>query len=101
MSELQAPCREPGAISYPLPRPWLVNNDPKSFGVASGGRVRASDRAAQSGSRPTLMRGFENKLVAEVTYLTWPADDLLRHTVYIGLREDKPANEALRESGRL
>jgi ATP-dependent DNA ligase len=27
------------------------------------------------------------KLVAEITYLTWTADNLLRHTVYAGLRE--------------
>ena len=29
--------------------------------------------------------------MAEITYLTWTADNLLRHTVYIGLKEDKPA----------
>jgi ATP-dependent DNA ligase len=29
------------------------------------------------------------ELVAEVTYLTWTADRLLRHVVYEGLREDK------------
>jgi bifunctional non-homologous end joining protein LigD len=31
------------------------------------------------------------KVVAEVTYLTWTDDGLLRHVVYQGLREDKPA----------
>jgi ATP-dependent DNA ligase len=35
----------------------------------------------------------EPKLVAEITYLTWTADSLLRHTVYIDLREDKPAEQ--------
>jgi hypothetical protein len=29
----------------------------------------------------------EPKLVAEITYLTWTADSLLRHTVYVGLRK--------------
>jgi DNA ligase D-like protein (predicted ligase) len=38
------------------------------------------------------------KLVAEVTYLRWTADNLLRHTVFIGLREDKPAREVRREA---
>ena len=33
----------------------------------------------------------EPRLVAEITYLTWTADNLLRHTVYVGLREDKPS----------
>jgi ATP-dependent DNA ligase len=39
----------------------------------------------------------EPKLVAEITYLTWTADNLLRHTVYVGLREDKPADQVRRE----
>jgi DNA ligase D-like protein (predicted ligase) len=43
----------------------------------------------------------EPKLVAEITYLTWTADNLLRHTVYIGLREDKPAEQIRREIVRV
>jgi bifunctional non-homologous end joining protein LigD len=39
----------------------------------------------------------EPKLVAEITYLTWTGDGLLRHTVYVGLREDKPAEQVRRE----
>ena len=39
----------------------------------------------------------EPQLVAEITYLTWTADNLLRHTVYVGLREDKPAERVGRE----
>ena len=38
--------------------------------------------------------------MAEITYLTWTADGLLRHTVYVGLREDKPANQVRREVSR-
>ena len=41
----------------------------------------------------------EPKLVAEITYLTWTADNLLRQTVYVGLREDKPAEQVRREAG--
>jgi ATP-dependent DNA ligase len=36
------------------------------------------------------------KLVAEVTYLAWAVDGLLRHVVYQGLREDKAAREVRR-----
>jgi bifunctional non-homologous end joining protein LigD len=36
-------------------------------------------------------------LVAEVTYLTWTDDGLVRHTVFVGLREAKPAREVRRE----
>jgi ATP-dependent DNA ligase len=39
----------------------------------------------------------EPQFVAEITYLTWTADDLLRQTVYVGLREDKPAEQVRRD----
>ncbi|WP_294071528.1 hypothetical protein [Sphingomonas sp.] len=34
--------------------------------------------------------------MAEVTFLTWTDDGLLRHVVYQGMREDKPAREVTR-----
>jgi DNA ligase D-like protein (predicted ligase) len=37
------------------------------------------------------------ELIAEITYLTWTDDGLLRHTVFLGLREDKPAKDVRRE----
>jgi DNA ligase D-like protein (predicted ligase) len=40
------------------------------------------------------------ELVAEITYLSWPDDGLLRHTVFVGLREDKPAREVRLETPR-
>jgi bifunctional non-homologous end joining protein LigD len=36
------------------------------------------------------------ELVAEVAYMTWTADGLLRHVTYQGLRDDKPAAEVRR-----
>jgi len=39
----------------------------------------------------------EPKLVAEVTYVTWTGDGLLRHTVFMGFRSDKPAEQVRRE----
>jgi ATP-dependent DNA ligase len=56
-------------------------------------------RTTRFGSRLVLSRvhWVEPKLVVEITYLTWRADDLLRHTVYDGLREDKPADQVRRE----
>jgi DNA ligase D-like protein (predicted ligase) len=38
------------------------------------------------------------QLVAEITYLSWADDGLLRHTVFVGLREDKPVREVRRET---
>ena len=48
-------------------------------------------RSTRFGSPLVLSRvhWVEPKLVAEITYLTWTADNLLRQTVYVGLREDK------------
>ena len=59
-------------------------------------------RKTRFGSPLVLSRvhWVEPKLVAEITYLTWTADNLLRHTVYIGLREDKPADQVRREVAR-
>jgi DNA ligase D-like protein (predicted ligase) len=56
-------------------------------------------RKTRFGSRLVLSRvhWVEPQLVAEITYLTWTADGLLRHTVYVGLRSDKPATQVRRE----
>jgi DNA ligase D-like protein (predicted ligase) len=56
-------------------------------------------RKTRFGSPLVLSRvhWVEPKLVAEITYLTWTADSLLRHTVYVGLREDKAAEYVRRE----
>jgi ATP-dependent DNA ligase len=40
------------------------------------------------------------ELVAEVKFLTWTDDNLLRQVVYEGLREDKPATEVRRQVPR-
>ena len=42
----------------------------------------------------------EPNLVAEITYLTWTADQLLRQTVYVGLRSDKRPTQVRREVAR-
>ncbi len=61
-------------------------------------------------SKPSSRTGFGGKLaffrvhwvrpelVAEITYLTMAKDGLLRHTVFVDLREDKPAREVRRET---
>jgi ATP-dependent DNA ligase len=56
-------------------------------------------RKTRFGSPLVLSRvhWVEPKLVSEITYLTWTADNLLRHTVYVGLREDKLADQVRRE----
>ena len=59
-------------------------------------------RKTRFGSPLVLSRvhWVEPELVAEITYLTWTADGLLRHTVFVGLREDKPAPDVRREAAR-
>jgi ATP-dependent DNA ligase len=51
------------------------------------------------GSKLALLRvhWVRPELVAEITYLSWADDGLLRHTVFVALREDKPASEVRRE----
>ena len=59
-------------------------------------------RKTRFGSPLVLSRvhWVDPKLVAEITYLTWTADNLLRHTVFVGLRDDKPAEQVRREGAR-
>jgi len=45
---------------------------------------------------PTRVHWVEPKLVAEISYLTWTGDGLLRQTVYVGLRSE-PARDVRRE----
>ncbi len=37
------------------------------------------------------------KLVAQVRFTEWTADGILRHPVYLGLRDDKKATDVRRE----
>jgi ATP-dependent DNA ligase len=55
-------------------------------------------RDSRFGSPLTLSRvhWVRPELVAEVKYLTWTEENLLRQVVYEGLREDKPAAEVCR-----
>jgi ATP-dependent DNA ligase len=60
-------------------------------------------RSTRFGSPLVLSRihWVEPSLVVEITYLTWTTDNLLRHTVYVGLREDKPAGQVRREAATI
>jgi ATP-dependent DNA ligase len=55
-------------------------------------------RDSRFGSPLTLSRvhWVRPELVAEVEYLTWTEDNLLRQVIYEGLREDKPAADVRR-----
>ena len=39
-------------------------------------------------------------LVAQIRFTEWTADDKLRHPVYLGLRDDKPAVDVVREDNK-
>ena len=59
-------------------------------------------RGSRFGSPLVLSRvhWVRPELVAEVKFLTWTEDNLLRQVVYQGLREDKPAHEVRRKMPR-
>ena len=56
-------------------------------------------RNSSFGSTLVLSRvhWVRRELVAEVKFLVWTEDNLLRQVVYEGLREDKPARDVRRE----
>jgi len=72
------------------------------FARASSPLSAPPPRKTRFGSPLVLSRvhWVEPQLVAEITYLTWTADGLLRHTVYLGFRSDKPATQVGREVPR-
>ena len=45
----------------------------------------------------SLVHWVRPELVAEVKFLAWTGDNLLRQVVYEGLRDDKPASEIRRD----
>jgi ATP-dependent DNA ligase len=59
---------------------------------------RAPRRSTRFGSPLVLSRvkWVKPKLVAQVKFLTWTADGLLRQVSYQGLRDDKPAKDVRR-----
>jgi DNA ligase D-like protein (predicted ligase) len=62
----------------------------------------APPRSTRFGSPLVLSRvhWVRPELVAEVKFLAWTGDNLLRQVVYEGLREDKPARDVRREVPR-
>ena len=44
------------------------------------------------------MHGVDPKLVAQIKFSEWTRDGKLRQPVFLGLREDKPAEDVKRES---
>ena len=54
-------------------------------------------RPADRGAGGLTGHWVRPELVAEVKFLAWTEDNLLRQVVYEGLREDKPAREVRRE----
>jgi bifunctional non-homologous end joining protein LigD len=55
-----------------------------------GGGVTAEQMSETQWLRP--------KLVAQVRFVEWTADDHLRHAAFLGLRDDKPAKDVRRET---
>ena len=62
--------------------------------------AKAPPRKQRFGGPPALSKvhWVRPELVAEITYMSWADDGLLRHTVFLGLREDRPAREVGRKA---
>ncbi len=64
---------------------------------------RMETRTPPFANPPHASRGVhwvKPTLVAEAGFLGWTKDGLLRHPTFLGLREDKPARQAVRETPR-
>ncbi|MCW5893113.1 MAG: DNA ligase D [bacterium] len=63
-----------------------------------GAIERATSPFAPFDDVPPATYWVEPTLVAEVGFTNWTRDGRLRHPVFVGLREDKPASEVVREA---
>ena len=70
----------------------------RAFEHPGAGRKRAKATPKGRQVDPTAAHEIELRpeLVAEVKYLTWTDDNLLRQVSYQGQREDKPARQVVR-----
>ena len=59
--------------------------------------LRREDSPFTGGGVPRGAHFCEPQLVVEVSFSEWTGDGRLRHPVYLGLREDKPAGEVVME----
>jgi ATP-dependent DNA ligase len=64
-----------------------IRESPKTGPWGEG--ITAEDMAA--------LRWVKPKIVAEVSFVEWTRDGLLRHPEFIGVRDDKEPREVLRE----
>ncbi len=91
-----------GRVGIGMPDEVLVDlrRRLEPFARASSPLSAPPPRKTRFGSPLVLSRvhWVEPQLVAEITYLPWTGDGPLRHTVYLGLRSDKPAREVRREA---
>jgi DNA ligase D-like protein (predicted ligase) len=85
-----------GIDTAELERLWLRL---QPLAIATMPLDAAPPRGTRFGSPLVLSRvhWVRPELVAEVKFLAWTEDNLLRQVVYEGLREDKPATEVRRE----
>ena len=60
-------------------------------------RRERPDPPFAAGGLPRAARWVEPELVAEIAFTEWTRDGRLRHPRYLGLRNDKPAREVVRE----
>ena len=75
------------------------------FDHATLARASATRSSAWSARRPrspttacgAARRWVEPELVAQIGFTEWTRDGKLRHPRYLGLRDDKPAREVVRE----
>ena len=77
------------------PHQGVAENVAQTFGLKDAAERRAARASAAAGALQGAL-GSAGTRVGEISYLSCSDDHLLRHTVFVGLREDEPATEVRR-----
>jgi ATP-dependent DNA ligase len=98
---------EPARLIYPgrvgtgmsVRTPAMLHQRPEPWGTAKMPLSSPPPPRSPFGGPLALSKvhWVRSQLVAEITYLGWTDEPLLRHTVFVGLREEQPAREVRRE----
>lgn len=89
---------EDGALAYVGHSGGGFDSATRKSLFAALSKMRAKKPIAESVPREKDITWVAPKLVVQIKFTEWTSDGHMRHPVYLGLRDDKPASNVMRET---